>query len=76
MTAVGESVKQALMVWCENTIKARFAEDIAAKIGSSARPCPFATPRGRCPDPFCRDCDRAVFAAGLAAMVRRMGGVV
>ena len=62
-------IKERLARWCEKTIRADVTEENAASIESWAKPCP----RG-CG--ICRDCDRAVFARGVAARLRREAGLV
>lgn len=64
--------KHALMDWCENTIRADFAEKVAREIETSVSPCPRAP---RCSDSFCWTCHDNIVAQGTAAMVRRVGGV-
>lgn len=66
-------VKERLMDWCETTIRADFAEQVAAEIEDSIKPC-VRLPA--CDRSFCWTChDRAV-AEATAAMIRRLGGVL
>ena len=57
--------------WCERVIREDFAEQVAAEIETSVARCP----REVCHDSFCWTCRSNAYALGLAAMVRRMGGV-
>jgi hypothetical protein len=56
----------------EDTVKAMFAQEVAAAIEASTAPC-LRLPL--CDRAWCPVCDRSAYATGLAAMVRRMGGV-
>ena len=70
--SVAAPVKDYLKTWCEATICADFAERIAAEIETSIVPCS----RQVCDQAFCWTCRSNAYAEGLAAMVRRLGGVV
>lgn len=70
---VAAPVKDYLKTWCEETIRADFAEKIATIIENSIRSCPRAP---QCSDQFCWTCHDVITAKATAAMIRREGGVL